>query len=280
MIWFRFYNEVLNDPKCQRLAPALFKHWVNLLCLANQEPTRGTLPAIPDIAFALRLTEPKVQKILSDLTEAGLLDPVDDETLQMHGWSSRQRVSDDVAQRVSKHRERNDPEPLPKQKSNVTDTLPHARATEADTDTDTEKGINPPNPPETVKSQTIHEQRFDQFWTAYPKRVGKDAARRWWLKAKPDAALLATMLNAIEVQKLSPQWCRDGGQFIPNPATWLGQGRWNDEPHVDVPASGARASPAPSEIPRDEFPEDGGLAVWREMQRRSGDRRGTREVTP
>ncbi|MDQ3540096.1 MAG: HNH endonuclease [Chloroflexota bacterium] len=149
-------------------------------------------------------------------------------------------------------------------------------------DSPTPPPVTPDEPAETVKSQTIHEQRFDQFWTAYPKRVGKEAARRWWLKAKPDAALLATMLKAIEVQKLSPQWCKDGGQFIPNPATWLGQGRWDDDVSTSVTRIAARASPAKSEIPRDEFPEDGGLAKWREMQRQAGDLRGStweREAT-
>ena len=33
---------------------------------------------------------------------------------------------------------------------------------------------------------------------------------------------------AWEVQ--SEQWRRENGQYIPNPATWLNQERWNDEP--------------------------------------------------
>ena len=38
-----------------------------------------------------------------------------------------------------------------------------------------------------------------------------------------------TLLDAVEAQKRSPQWTRDGGQFIPYPATWLNQRRWEDE---------------------------------------------------
>ena len=33
----------------------------------------------------------------------------------------------------------------------------------------------------------------------------------------------------VNAQKLSRQWQKDGGQYIPNPATWLNQGRWEDE---------------------------------------------------
>lgn len=37
------------------------------------------------------------------------------------------------------------------------------------------------------------------------------------------------ILAALRWQALSEQWQRDGGQFIPHPATYLNQGRWKDE---------------------------------------------------
>lgn len=70
---------------------------------------------------------------------------------------------------------------------------------------------------------------FDEFWSAYPKKVGKDDARKAFLKRKPDGELLALMLAAIAAQRESQAWTRDGGQYIPNPSTWLNQGRWQDE---------------------------------------------------
>ncbi len=71
--------------------------------------------------------------------------------------------------------------------------------------------------------------RFDVFWKAYPKKKSKDAAQRRWEALKPDAELLQTMLVAIEQQKKCEQWLKDGGQFVPNPATWLNGGCWKDE---------------------------------------------------
>lgn len=41
------------------------------------------------------------------------------------------------------------------------------------------------------------------------------------------------MLNAIETAKQSRQWNKDNGQYIPNPATWLNQKRWEDEIIID-----------------------------------------------
>lgn len=69
---------------------------------------------------------------------------------------------------------------------------------------------------------------FDEFWSAYPKKTGKGAAQKAFEKIKPDPALLDSMLAAIAVQSASTQWRKDGGQFIPNPATWLNQSRWED----------------------------------------------------
>lgn len=73
---------------------------------------------------------------------------------------------------------------------------------------------------------------FDQFWAAYPKKVGRDAAQKAFDKRKPDDGLLAAMLSTLAVQVNSPQWTKDKGQFVPNPATWLNQGRWQDEVSV------------------------------------------------
>ena len=67
---------------------------------------------------------------------------------------------------------------------------------------------------------------FETFWLNYPKKVGKDAARKAFSRVKVP---VETLLTAIEQQKCSRQWQEDGGQYIPNPATWLNQGRWQDE---------------------------------------------------
>lgn len=68
---------------------------------------------------------------------------------------------------------------------------------------------------------------FAEFWAAYPRKVGKEAARRAFAKVPKEAWPL--LVPAVNAQKLSRQWQKDGGQYIPNPATWLNQGRWEDE---------------------------------------------------
>lgn len=66
---------------------------------------------------------------------------------------------------------------------------------------------------------------FAEFWEAYPKKVGKGAAESSWKKHRPPLGLV---LDAIKRVSSSDQWRKDGGQYVPNPATWLNQRRWED----------------------------------------------------
>ena len=78
----------------------------------------------------------------------------------------------------------------------------------------------------TVDEGEAGEKSFEAFWKAYPKKVGKKDARKAFRRVD---APLESLLSAIERQKCADQWKRDGGRFIPNPSTWLNQGRWEDE---------------------------------------------------
>ncbi len=71
---------------------------------------------------------------------------------------------------------------------------------------------------------------FQAFWRNYPRKVGRQAAWRIWQRLKPDAQFLDRILTALEWQRVQPQWLKEQGQFIPHPATWLNQGRWDDQP--------------------------------------------------
>ncbi len=73
------------------------------------------------------------------------------------------------------------------------------------------------------------QQSFKQFWTLYPKKIGKKAAMKAWDKAK-DKPPIEIILQKLSEQIKSEQWKKENGQFIPLPATWLNQGRWDDEP--------------------------------------------------
>ena len=81
----------------------------------------------------------------------------------------------------------------------------------------------------TPSFQTPIEELFLKFWKAYPKKVGKQDALKAFKKIKPSKELVSKMVSVIEDAKNTEQWTKNNGQYIPNPSTWLNQGRWEDD---------------------------------------------------
>jgi hypothetical protein len=81
------------------------------------------------------------------------------------------------------------------------------------------------------------QESFRRFWARYPRKIGKGAAEKAWQKLNPSPELVETILAQVEAAQATEQWQKDGGAFIPLPATWLNQRRWEDE---YVPAASAR----------------------------------------
>lgn len=108
-------------------------------------------------------------------------------------------------------------------------------------------------------TDTEQRTRFDRFWAAYPRKEGKDAAWREWLRRSPDDSLLEIILSQIALQRASQQWADP--QFIPHPRTWLHQGRWQDETLPAVQAAPKIAAVSPrikrAAAAADEFVREG-----------------------
>jgi hypothetical protein len=127
-----------------------------------------------------------------------------------------------------------------------------------DNDNDKNQGQNGATAPEpdtpaadrpAAVAPDLNARRFEEFWSTYPKKVGKEAARKAWKKVKPSAELFDKIIVAVGQGKHSDQWTREGGRFIPNPATWLNQGRWDDELALPPPTP-----TPPTPIPRTPIP--------------------------
>jgi uncharacterized protein YdaU (DUF1376 family) len=88
----------------------------------------------------------------------------------------------------------------------------------------------PPPLPKEEPKPLAHPDGFAEFWIAYPKKKSKGSALKAWTKLRPDGELRVQILGAIATQRASAQWHKDGGQFIPHPASWLNARGWEDEP--------------------------------------------------
>ena len=102
---------------------------------------------------------------------------------------------------------------------------------------------------------------FSRFWEAYPRHEAKEAAREAFTKLGVDEGLLETMITAIGKWKKTNQWKDEGGRYIPNPANWLRQRRWEDE--VPKPAK-PKATVIAQQYEQREYDE----AYWAEYEAR------------
>jgi hypothetical protein len=133
--WFRVYDELLDDPKVQRLPAEDFRGWMNLLCLASRNG--GRIPPVEDVSFALRVTLDGARTLLERLRSGGLIvrksGGVDGAFDAPHKWDERQYKSDTSTDRVKRFRQRS---------ATVAETPPEAE-TEAETEETTSVVLKP-----------------------------------------------------------------------------------------------------------------------------------------
>jgi hypothetical protein len=79
-------------------------------------------------------------------------------------------------------------------------------------------------------------EMFEAFWAAYPRRVGKGAARAAFCKAcrkaRPEA-IIAAITAQVEAG------CFKDMTYTPYPASWLNSERWDDEIATAAPKTAA-----------------------------------------
>lgn len=96
-----------------------------------------------------------------------------------------------------------------------------------------------PAPPKPDKKPTLsreQEARFQQFYTAYPRHIAVEAARKAWAKIKPDDALTEQIVAGVKRSIAKDKRFRDG--YVPHPATWLNAREWENEYTGQPPRKG------------------------------------------
>lgn len=229
--WLRLWHDMPTDPKWRTISRVsgqrigdVMAVYIHILVCASNASERGRTQSFnsEDVASALDLEAEQVEQIVAAMQGRVLDDDM------VRGWAKRQVAREDGgAERAKAWREAKKAES--KRTPNASERTPNASERnrtpdkDKDKDTDTDKE-NTPKAPKGAECD-----RFEAFWATYPRRVGKDAARRAFAKRKVDDDLLAQMLAAVSTQSASDGWTRDGGKFIPHPSTWLNEGRWQDE---------------------------------------------------
>lgn len=83
------------------------------------------------------------------------------------------------------------------------------------------------------EEERVRASAFDAFWQAYPRKIAKPEALKAW--ARIDPANYQRVTESLARHRLCEQWTKDNGQFIPHPATWLNQRRFEDDLTTEQP---------------------------------------------
>lgn len=137
--WWRAHDDAVDNPKLGALSDRQHRAWFNLCCICSQNG--GTLPAIGEVAFKLRVKPDKAKHIVAELAALRLVDVAGDGATTMHNWDSRQFKSDrdpTNAARQDRYRKRH-PGPLRNGSNNGTDNVPAKRPDTEQTRTETEE---------------------------------------------------------------------------------------------------------------------------------------------
>lgn len=228
--WFRWHHGSVTDPKFKLIAhkakqslATVIAVWAFLLEQASASDERGAFGDVDceSLDCLLGLDDGATAAIMLAMEGRGLV-----EGGSVSAWEKRQpkreRVDENSTERSRAFRQKKHQETPEDNDATPSNATQHQETPRVEKRREEKK-----NNPQAPKGADV---RFDAFWRAYPNRVGKDAARTAFDKRKVDDDLLALMLSAIAAQSKSEKWTKDGGQFIPNPSTWLNQGRWQDEP--------------------------------------------------
>jgi hypothetical protein len=113
------------------------------------------------------------------------------------------------------------------------------------TDTPSPKKEIPPTPPKEKTTPSLNfpsvlvpaQDEFDQFWSIFPNKVGKRDAARAYISARTRADV-ETILSGVRRYAAKTDdrpWC--------NPATFLNQDRWTDDPAAPQQAQPRAGAP-------------------------------------
>lgn len=124
--------------------------------------------------------------------------------------------------------------PEPNHNQEVTKTEPdkiYDVDVDGDKDVDVDIYSTPPTFPlrGSGRKKSADMDGFALFWQEYPRKAAKAAALKAWQKLNPSPELVERILAHVRDHKRSQDWIKDGGQFVPYPATFLNGRRWEDD---------------------------------------------------
>jgi hypothetical protein len=206
MTWIKLDDNFPDHPKISKLSDEAFRLYIQLLCYCGRFLTDGYIDQV-----ALDRIDPGVTYL--ELIEGRLLDSTDD-GVYIRSYDEWQTLKADV----EKTREQGRIRQLRNRGNAVSNGVSNGVSNADVTLTRIQNTDN--------RIQNTETEAFDEFWSLYPRKHGKQAAIRAWKSAirKTDPK---TIIEAVKRYADDPNRV---DQFTAHASTWLNQGRWEDAP--------------------------------------------------
>jgi hypothetical protein len=213
--YFKVDDGLAFHPKMMRLSANAVRAWLFAGTWCGRYLTDGFLPD-----DALSVVKGSAE-IADELVAAGLWDEVIG-GYQFHDWAEYQYSKDQVERKRESDRRRKN-----KQRGVVVDDEQVSRRDTRQESRSESRYISGEGEGKGEGKGSLEkkETAFEIFWKTYPRKVGKQAALKAWRNA---LALAKAEIIIAGAKRLRDDPNREQ-QFTPHPATWLNQGRWDDE---------------------------------------------------
>lgn len=204
------YNSMITDRRLSLQSKGLF-------AVMTSRPDNWAF-TVSGLAAFTGVSKDTVRKLLGELEKVGYL--VREQTHNESGhFAGNLYVLQDVAPPLSENTDNGEN----RQRKTPSTVF------SAQTNKDKTKYIPPYNPPKGEREPMEYDPAFVRFWEVYPKRKAKAAAWKAWRRLRPSPATVRQMLEAIDRQRKSEEWTKEGGKYVPYPASWINGRRWEDE---------------------------------------------------
>ena len=229
--WIKLHRRLLDNPRATD--PEWLSVWIYLLLNATHQPHKmnfdGKIVELQPgqlitgrfaIAKATGVSDAKVYRVLETLKNEQQIEQlagVKGSMFTVSNWREYQETEQQTEQRLNSNR------------------------TATEQRLNTNKNVRTEECKNEKKLHTTESESFKAFYSAYPRKVSKQPALKAFTKlVEPYAAeLLPVILAALKWQTTSPEWQRDNGRYVPHPATYLNEHRWDDQPATNMEASHA-----------------------------------------
>lgn len=267
MIWLNLQTSIIRTPEYVGSEPVVRATWFNLLVYCADQENGGVIPNCA--AWKCRQWQQTCGVMLTEVTQESDLWTWDGDHLVVKfyptskqsevqsnresGTQGGKRTSAAKAEAArlngskggrpkTQAQEDDESQANPSETEALKPNNPSGNPTEEKRREEKIREGNPPKPPEGAEvgltlalevdgqepPKDQYTPDFITFWDAYPKKKSKGDAWKAWRKLKCKA-VLTQILMAINAQRQSHDWRKEGGQFIPHPASWLNARQWEDE---------------------------------------------------